>query len=69
MNDQVSRLLWAHGEASCPSCGLPLDPIKDLDQYLHQLGSSIPTGALVTHRRCGWSGPLMFVELPRVAQT
>jgi len=48
----VTRSAWAHGEALCPSCGLPIDE-RDVDEELRDRGSAQPVGAIVTHRRCG----------------
>jgi len=48
----VPRIRWLHGEALCPSCGLPIGK-RDLDEELREPGSAQPVGAIVTHRRCG----------------
>jgi hypothetical protein len=55
----VPRRAWAHGEALCPSCGLPIGP-RDLDEELREPGSAQPVGAVVTHRRCGATFRLEF---------
>ena len=53
------RLAWAHGEALCPSCRLPIDS-RDVDEELREPGRSQPIGAVVTHRRCGATFRLAF---------
>lgn len=55
----VSRLSWAHGEALCPSCGLPIDA-RDVDEELREVGETQPSGAMVTHRRCGATFRIAF---------
>ena len=55
----VPRLKWLHGEAACPSCGLPIGP-RDVDEELRGPGSAQPVGAIVTHRRCGATFRLEF---------
>jgi len=47
----VPRRTWAHGEALCPSCRLPVDQ-RDVDEELREPGDALPAGAIVTHRRC-----------------
>ncbi|HSW94971.1 MAG TPA: hypothetical protein VLI88_02305 [Patescibacteria group bacterium] len=48
----VPRLAWAHGEALCPSCRLPIDS-RDVDEELREVGEALASGAIVNHRRCG----------------
>ncbi len=55
----VPRLKWLHGEAACPSCGLPMGK-RDLDEELRAPGSAQPVGAIVTHRRCTATFRLRF---------
>lgn len=55
----VSRLTWAHGEALCPSCRLPIDS-RDVDEVLREVGQSQLTGAIVTHQRCGATFRIQF---------
>lgn len=55
----VSRLTWMHGEALCPSCGLPIDA-RNVDEELREPGQSLPIGAVVTHRRRGARFRLRF---------
>jgi len=55
----VSRLAWAHGEALCPSCRLPIDA-RDVDEELREVGETQPIGAVVTHRRCGATFRITF---------
>jgi hypothetical protein len=35
-----------------PSCRLPIDA-RDVDEELREVGETQPSGAVVTHRRCG----------------
>jgi hypothetical protein len=52
---RVSRRDWLHGEAKCPSCGLPLDKDRDIATR-----RAVPApGFLVKHTRCG----AMFIML------
>ena len=51
---RVSYRDWLHGLVPCPGCGPPFDAEKDLESYSYGL-SPQPTGARVTHRRCGSS--------------
>jgi hypothetical protein len=60
----VPRLTWLHGEAACPSCGLPIG-IGDQDEELREPGSAQPVGAIVTHRRCGRRFEIEFGSGPR----
>ena len=55
----VPRRTWLHGEAACPSCGLPIGK-RDLDEELREPDSAQPVGAIVTHRRCGATFTIHF---------
>ena len=55
----VPRTTWLHGEARCPSCGLPIGT-RDVDEDLRELDNAQPVGAIVTHRRCGATFRLEF---------
>lgn len=57
----VTRSTWAHGEARCPSCGLPIDQ-RDLDELVFDPGVPQPIGAIVTHRRCSARFRLVFSD-------
>jgi hypothetical protein len=57
----VSRLAWAHGEALCSSCRLPIDA-RDVHEELREVGESQPTGVVITHRRCGATSRIRLVD-------
>jgi hypothetical protein len=40
----VPRTRWLHGEALCPSCGLPIGR-RDVDEELREVNSAQPVGA------------------------
>jgi hypothetical protein len=58
----VKRRDWLHSEARCPSCGLHLDPHRDLDDYIRVSSDTRATGAIVTHRRCGAMFRIEFAD-------
>ena len=58
----VSRLMWAHGELSCPGCGLHLDPVLDLEDREWVTADSQPVAVRVKHRRCGGRFRLEFAR-------
>jgi hypothetical protein len=49
----VSRAAWQQGKVACPSCGALIDPIRDLHDYVYEVGAVQPREALVQHERCG----------------
>ena len=51
----LNRRDFAHREARCPDCNLPLDSARDVDEVIREVGETRPVGARVTHRRCGSS--------------
>jgi hypothetical protein len=55
----VSRRAWLHAEAPCPSCGLHLDPVKDLEERIYE-DVTTWTGVRGTHRRCSAPFRLTF---------
>ena len=57
----VSRRAWLRGEALCPSCKLPIDG-RDVAEDAREAGESQPSGAVVTHKRCG---AMFRVRLPK----
>jgi hypothetical protein len=56
----VSLRDWQHGEARCPSCGLHLDPVKDLRDKIYSGTEMTWTGVMVDHKRCGFTNVLGF---------
>lgn len=61
----VSRRDWVHGLVSCPGCGKPLDPKKDLDAYVQEVDQAQASGVAGHHRRCGAFFRFSFAEARR----
>ncbi len=51
---------FLHGLLKCPSCNLPLDAMKDVDDLIQPVSESTAIAARMTHRRCGAPFEIVF---------
>lgn len=59
-SNEITRRDWQHGEARCPSCGLHLDPVKDLEEKIIDDRLMLWVGVRGKHQRCGRAFELFF---------